>query len=346
MTPIMKKLALTLIGIALLSCANASLYGQETRRGGATIGVEEDALDVSLGPAPLPERAPSPQRNPSPGASAPERNLPVVDEEPAAPVVSIPNDPNGAKSAPEESASQASDGSESPSLEFPANLLDAHKGLLGPETISATLKALLVMAVFTLAPALLLMTTCYVRFSVVFALLRQGLGAGQAPSNQVLTTLSIFLTLLVMTPVWTRVYQEAVVPYAAKEATSEEALERGLLPIREFLGNQIERTGNGEIISLFLKYAPVEEEPQYYEDVPLQALAPAFLLSELKTAFLIGFQILLPFLIIDLIVSATLVATGMMMLPPAIVSLPFKLALFVMVDGWTLLVKSLLASVS
>ncbi len=139
-------------------------------------------------------------------------------------------------------------------------------------------------------------------------------------------------------------YKEAVEPYSLGEISNVDALDRGQAPIRTFLWKQIERSGNSEMINVFIKYIPDAESPKYYEDVPWRALAPAFVLSELKTAFLIGFQIFLPFLIIDLVVSSVLVSSGMMMLPPAIVSLPFKLALFVLVDGWTLIVKSLLES--
>jgi len=147
-----------------------------------------------------------------------------------------------------------------------------------------------------------------------------------------------------MTPVWSEVYETAVVPYSEGQISNAEALQRGQAPIRTFLWRQIEKTGNVETIGVFTRFIPGKENPEFYEDVPWRALAPAFLLSELKTAFLIGFQILIPFLIIDVVVSSVLVSTGMMMLPPTVVSLPFKLALFVLSDGWTLVVKSLLES--
>ncbi len=217
-------------------------------------------------------------------------------------------------------------------------------GWFGREGLGTSLKTILLMSAFTIAPAILLMTTSYVRISIVLFLLRQALGAGQVPSNQIIATLSIFLTMLVMSPVGIDVYQNAIVPYSQGQTTQEEAFNVGQEPIRTFMWKQIERTGNVETIGLFTKYLPDVETPEYYEDVPWRALAPAFLLSELKTAFLIGFQIFLPFLVIDLVTSCVLVSTGMMMLPPAIVSLPFKLALFVLVDGWTLVVKSLLDS--
>lgn len=226
----------------------------------------------------------------------------------------------------------------------PQTWFGPESGWFGREGVSASLKTLLVMSAFSLAPAILLMTTSYIRVSVVLSLLRQALGAGQIPSNQVVAALSIFLTILIMSPVWTEVYNESITPYSNGEITNLEALDKGQEPIRSFLWKQIERSGNTEIISIFLRYIPEADAPEYYEDIPWRALAPAFVLSELKTAFLIGFQVFLPFLIIDLVVSCVLVSSGMMMLPPAIVSLPFKLALFVLVDGWTLVVKSLLES--
>lgn len=222
--------------------------------------------------------------------------------------------------------------------------LTSEKGIFGPEYISTTLKTLLITSAFSLAPALLLITTSYIRISVVFSLLRQAIGAGQIPSNQIISVLSIFLTVLIMAPVWTSIYEKAVVPYSSGMITNIEALELGQSPIRTFILKQIESTGGTEAISLFLRYIPESEIPEYIEDVPWRVLAPAYVLSELKTAFLIGFQLFIPFLIIDIIVSSVLVSSGMMMLPPAIVSLPFKLALFVLVDGWSLVVKSLLES--
>ncbi|MDO5308128.1 MAG: flagellar type III secretion system pore protein FliP [Planctomycetia bacterium] len=216
--------------------------------------------------------------------------------------------------------------------------------LLSPQGFTGSLSGILIVSIFTVAPAILLMTTSYARISVVLGMLRQGLGVGQIPSNQVLTALAVFLSALIMTPTWSVIYREAVAPYASGELTARQAFDVGQAPLREFMWKQIERSGNVETIDVFMAHIPNAEPPQYFEDVPWRALAPAFLLSELKTAFLIGFQILLPFLIIDLVVSAVLVSTGMMMLPPAMVSLPFKVALFVLADGWTLVVKSLLAS--
>jgi len=217
-------------------------------------------------------------------------------------------------------------------------------GWFGRESVATSLKTLLTFSILAVAPAILLATTSFVRISVVLSLLRQGIGAGQVPSNQTIAALAVFLSLLIMTPVWSEVYETAVVPYSEGQISNAEALQRGQAPIRTFLWRQIEKTGNVETIGVFTRFIPGKENPEFYEDVPWRALAPAFLLSELKTAFLIGFQILIPFLIIDVVVSSVLVSTGMMMLPPTVVSLPFKLALFVLADGWTLVVKSLLES--
>ena len=217
-------------------------------------------------------------------------------------------------------------------------------GWFGRESVATSLKTLLTFSILAVAPAILLATTSFVRISVVLSLLRQGIGAGQVPSNQTIAALAVFLSLLIMAPVWSEVYETAVVPYSEGQISNAEAFQRGQAPIRAFLWRQIEKTGNVETIGVFTQFIPGKENPEFYEDVPWRALAPAFLLSELKTAFLIGFQILIPFLIIDVVVSSVLVSTGMMMLPPTVVSLPFKLALFVLADGWTLVVKSLLES--
>lgn len=217
-------------------------------------------------------------------------------------------------------------------------------GWFGREGISASLKTILTFSILAVAPAILLATTSFVRISIVLSLLRQAMGAGQIPSNQTIAALAAFLSILIMTPVWSEVYEDAVVPYSAGLVSADEALQRGQAPVRVFLWRQIEKTGNAETIAVFTQYIPGKENPEFYEDVPWRALAPAFLLSELKTAFLIGFQIFIPFLILDVVVSAVLASIGTPMLPPTVVSLPFKLALFVLTDGWTLVVKSLLES--
>jgi flagellar biosynthetic protein FliP len=230
--------------------------------------------------------------------------------------------------------------------------------------LSSALQVMALLAVVSVAPAVLLMTTSFVRIVVVLGLLRQALGTQQLPPSQVTTSLALFVTLLVMGPVWKQVYDDAVVPYGQERISLADAWDRGQAPLRRFMSAQIDRAGNTDDVYLFLDYldasrgpsasAPEATRPKYVyygarpdqgeRDVPMQALLPAFLLSELKTAFVIGFQIFLPFLILDLVVSSVLIAMGMLMLPPGLVSLPFKLLLFVLVDGWRLVVEMLLQS--
>jgi flagellar biosynthetic protein FliP len=230
-------------------------------------------------------------------------------------------------------------------LPVPANLGGGPDAWTSPEGLSSTLQVMLLMTVLSLAPAVILMTTCFVRIVVVLGLLRQALGTQQLPPGQVLTSIALFLSLLIMTPVWKQSYDEGIKPYTAKQITLTEAWERGVAPIRRFMSEQIERTGNRDDVWMFYRYMPAETtEPKTYDDVPLQVLLPAYLLSELKTAFLIGFQIYLPFLVLDIVIATVTISMGMMMLPPVLISLPFKLLLFVLVDGWHLVVEMLLQS--
>jgi len=227
-----------------------------------------------------------------------------------------------------------------------------------PEGLSSTLQVMLLLTVISLAPAVLLMTTSFIRILVVLGLLRQALGTQQLPPSQVLTSIALFMTVLLMTPVWTAVYEDGIKPYTEKQISLEEAWDRGTLPVRKFMAEQIRRAENEDDVYLFLKHMPSELDPEtgqlpnyvYYDaksnekDVPLQALLPAYMLSELKTAFLIGFQIYLPFVILDIVVASVTISMGMLMLPPVLISLPFKLLLFVLVDGWRLIVEMLLDS--
>ncbi len=218
-----------------------------------------------------------------------------------------------------------------------------------PSRLVGSLRVFAVMAALSLAPALLLMTTCYVRIIVILSLLRQALGSQQLPPHQVTTTLALFLTVLIMFPVWTQVHDEAIKPYIDPDVamTFDEVWQAGVAPIREFMSQQIVRAQNGDDVRLFLDYLPPQSPPpQSYADVPLQALLPAFLVSELKVAFLIGFQVYLPFVIVDLVVSSVTMSMGMVMVPPLTISLPLKLLLFVLVDGWHLVVEMLLQSFS
>ncbi|MEM6797896.1 MAG: flagellar type III secretion system pore protein FliP [Planctomycetota bacterium] len=233
-----------------------------------------------------------------------------------------------------------------------------------PDQLSSTLQVMLLLTVVSLAPAVLLMTTSFVRIVVVLGLLRQALGTQQLPPSQVITSVALFVTLLLMAPVWQRSYDDGIKPYTDGEIGLEEAFERGVEPIRRFMADQIHRTENDDDVFLFLQYLPEEaalldqaeatgaDGPAYaYYDlqpgeriVPLQALLPAFMLSELKTAFVIGFQIYLPFVILDIVVASVTISMGMLMLPPVLISLPFKLLLFVLLDGWRLVIEMLLQS--
>ena len=230
------------------------------------------------------------------------------------------------------------------SLELPEGLAAGPKGWTSAVGLSSTLQVMLLLTVLSVAPAILLMTTCFVRIIVVLGLLKQALGTQQLPPSQVITALTLFMTLLIMTPVWKQVHERAIVPYTSHQIGLEEACKAGAAPIRRFMSMQIERAGNSDDIWLFLRYLPEEPRPTSYDDVPLAALLPAFMLSELKTAFLIGFKIYLPFMILDMVVASVTVSMGMLMLPPATISLPFKLLLFVLVDGWRLVVEMLIRS--
>nr|WP_196801916.1 flagellar type III secretion system pore protein FliP [Thioalkalivibrio sp. ALE19] len=209
----------------------------------------------------------------------------------------------------------------------------------GGETWSVTLQILVLMTLLTLLPAALIMMTAFTRILIVLAILRQGLGTSQTPSNQILIGLAFFLTLFVMAPVFEEIHEVAVEPYLAEEIGTEEALETGIQPLRGFM---LEQTRESDL-RMFAEINGIDgfEDP---DDIPLSLLVPSFVTSELKTAFQIGFLILIPFLIIDLVVASVLMSMGMVMLSPLIISLPFKVMLFVLVDGWALLMNTLATS--
>ncbi len=209
----------------------------------------------------------------------------------------------------------------------------------GEQTYSLSLQVLALMTVLTVLPALLLSMTAFTRIVIVLAILRQALGTPQTPPNQVLIGLSLFLTLFVMTPVMSSAYEQAVVPYLAGEEEPLGALRQAVVPLREFMLAQIRESD----LLLFAGLAG-EENLEGPEDIPLSVLIPTFITSELTTAFQIGFLVFIPFLIIDLVVASVLMSMGMMMLSPMLISLPFKIMLFVMVDGWSLLLGTLAAS--
>ena len=213
------------------------------------------------------------------------------------------------------------------------------QGAAGGQTYTLSIQLLALMTAITLLPAALLMMTAFTRIVIVLAILRQAIGAGQAPPNQVLVGLALFLTLFVMSPVLERIKVEAVDPYMAGQIETTAALQRGAEPLKGFMLAQTREAD----IATFVRIAGGEgyERPQ---DVPLTILAPAFVTSELKTAFQIGFLLFIPFVIIDLVVASVLMSMGMMMLSPVLISLPFKIMLFVLVDGWSLVMSSLAAS--
>lgn len=217
------------------------------------------------------------------------------------------------------------------------------------ESLSSTLQIFVLMTVLTLLPSVVLMMTCFVRMLVVLVLLRQALGTQTLPPSQVIVGLALFMTILAMAPTWERIRSTAIDPYIAGSKPQLEALQSASGELRVFMFDQIEAAGNEEDVYMMYEYAartPLDENATLTRaQVPMTALMPAFLLSELKAAFVMGFRIYLPFLVIDMVIATVLVAMGMMMLPPVLISLPFKLLLFVLADGWHLVAGSLMASV-
>jgi flagellar biosynthetic protein FliP len=243
-----------------------------------------------------------------------------------------PADPQAAAVSPASPAPQAVGGS---SFKLP--------DLSNRENFSSAMQIVILLTVLSLAPAILIMMTSFTRIIIVLSLLRQALGTQQLPPNQVLVGLSLFMTFLVMGPTWDRVNKEALTPYMDGQMDQKTALATAQVPLREFMIKQIRAGDNDADVRLFAEAAG-QEPPQKWDDVKTMTLIPAFMLSELKTAFLLGFKIYLPFLIIDMVISTVLISMGMMMLPPVLISLPFKLLLFVLVNGWHLITASLMGS--
>lgn len=208
-----------------------------------------------------------------------------------------------------------------------------------PGDVSVVLQIFFMMTVISLAPSLLMMTTSFTRIVVVLSFLRSALGTQQAPSNQIIVGLSLFLTFFVMAPVWQQVNTQALQPYKANTITQEEALRRGVAPLRKFMLSQVREKD----LALFISLSKLPR-PRNADDIPTMTLIPAYMVSELKTAFQIGFLIFIPFLVLDMVVASVLMSMGMMMLPPVMISLPFKILLFVLVDGWGLVIGSLVKS--
>ena len=234
-------------------------------------------------------------------------------------------------------------GAATPTTEPPTRWAPTLPDISNRENFSAALQILILLTVLSLAPAILIMMTSFTRIIIVLSLLRQALGTASLPPNQVLIGLSMFMTFLVMGPTMKRINGEALAPYMEGRMSQPDALAAAQIPLREFMIRQIEECGNGEAVLLFTDFAK-QPEPKTYAEVGTMTLIPAFMLSELKTAFFMGFKIYLPFLIIDMVVSAILISMGMMMLPPVMISLPFKLLLFVLVDGWRLITGGLMGS--
>lgn len=210
----------------------------------------------------------------------------------------------------------------------------------GSQDYTVSLQILFIMTALTLLPAALMMMTAFTRIIVVLAILRQAIGLQQTPSNQIMIGMALFLTLFIMTPTLDRVNEVALQPYLKEEMTSIQAVEAASVPVRDFMLAQTRE----DDIALFVKLAGKEGTIQSMETLPFTILMPAFVTSELKTAFQIGFMIFIPFLIVDMVVASVLMAMGMMMLSPIIISLPFKIMLFVMVDGWSMIMGTLAAS--
>ena len=221
--------------------------------------------------------------------------------------------------------------------------------LLSPDGIMGSMGTLLALGALTLAPALIVMTTSFVRIVVVLGLLRQALGVQNLPPQQVITGLALFITFFVMYPVGNEIYTNSLKPYEEGKIAMTQAWEVGVAPLRQFMSRQIQKAGNDADVWLFWRAVPdapagAAAENLTYDDVPLHVLVPAFMTSELKIAFLMGVKLFIPFLIIDFLVSAITVSMGIMTLPPVMISLPLKLLLFVMLDGWRLTVEMLLTS--
>ncbi|MGD8835568.1 MAG: flagellar type III secretion system pore protein FliP [Desulfobacteraceae bacterium] len=205
--------------------------------------------------------------------------------------------------------------------------------------VSVVMQIFLLLTVLSLAPSILVMVTSFTRIAIVLSLLRQAIGSNQLPPNQIIIGLSLFLTFFIMAPVWQNVHQQALKPYLSNEMDSTQAMQKAIEPVRKFMIRQTREKDLGMMMSVAKL-----ERPNNINEVPLQVLVPSFIISELKTAFQIGFMLYVPFLVIDMVVASVLLSMGMMMLPPVMVSLPFKLMIFVLIDGWYLIVGSLVKS--
>ena len=228
---------------------------------------------------------------------------------------------------------------EAPALPVPA-LEFGVKAAGSPQDVVLSLQMLALLTVLSMAPAIVLMLTSFTRILVVLSLVRNALGLQQVPPNQVLVTLALFLSFFTMAPVWDRVYDGALSPYMKGDLSAQEAWDRTIAPLKGFMMRQTRQ----EELSLMISMAK-EERPRNAEDVSMRTLMPAFVLSEIKTAFQMGIVIFVPFIVVDMVVASVLMAMGMIMLPPMMISLPFKILLFVLADGWNLVISSLVTSI-
>lgn len=226
------------------------------------------------------------------------------------------------------------------SLSFPLPKFDVQIGSSdNPQDVSVTLQILLLMTILALAPSIMIMTTAYLRIIIVFHFLKSALGTQQMPPGQLLAGVALFVTFFVMAPTWNKVNEEALKPLMDEKITTEEAYNKGIEPIREFMFKNV----RDEDLGLFMSLANMTR-PNNRADLPTYIVVPAFVISELRTGFIIGFFLFIPFLMVDMIISSILMSMGMMMLPPMLVSLPFKILLFILVDGWNLIIGSVVRS--
>lgn len=226
------------------------------------------------------------------------------------------------------------------SLSFPLPKVDLQVGSSSNgQDVSVTLQILLLMTILALAPSIMIMTTAYLRIIIVFHFLKSALGTQQMPPGQLLAGVALFITFFVMAPTWNKVNEDALKPLMDEKMTTEEAYNKGIEPVREFMFKHV----RDEDLGLFVSLANMTR-PNNRNDLPTYIVIPAFVLSELRTGFIIGFFLFIPFLMVDMIISSILMSMGMMMLPPMLVSLPFKILLFILVDGWNLIVGSVVRS--
>lgn len=229
---------------------------------------------------------------------------------------------------------------QTPDITTPYLSIDLEKGE-NPNDVAVVLQIFFLLTILSLAPAILIMLTSFTRIAIVLSVLRQAIGTHQMPPNQIILGLALFLTFFIMSPVWEQVNEQALQPFLQKKISQQQALDKASIPIRKFMFNQTREKD----LALFLDISK-NKRPKNMDDVPTSVLIPSFIISELKTAFQIGFLLYVPFLVVDMVVASVLLSMGMMMLPPIMISLPFKLMLFVVADGWYLVVGSMVKSFS